>query len=66
MLALTLSVSQETSYKGVSLGGRRHTQDIRDWIDRFGWLGHGAGSYDHWYLHDRHRDGHGHPDVQGL
>ena len=35
-------------YRGVVLGDREDNADLREWIDRFGTLGHGENSYDHW------------------
>ena len=37
-----------TTYRGVPLGGREATEDLRAWIDTYGGLGQGADSYDHW------------------
>ena len=36
------------SYRGVALGDREDNAYIRAWIDRYGTLGHGVNSYDHW------------------
>ena len=50
-----------SSYRGVSLGGRDDTADIRAWIDRFGSLGHGVASYDQWLDNAKPRDATGQP-----
>ncbi len=57
-------LSDDTSYTNTPLGGRPDTADIRAWIDRYGSLGHGSASYDHWWRTGRPRDKAGHP-VRG-
>ena len=44
------------SYRGVALGDREDNADLRAWIDRFGTLGHGENSYDHWVSAGKPRD----------
>jgi len=50
-----------THYRGVALGGRQDSPDLRAYIDAFGTLGHGAGSYDTWTTAGRPRDAAGAP-----
>ena len=50
-----------THYRGVALGGRRDSPDLRTWIDTFGTMGHGTGSYDAWTTAGRPRDASGAP-----
>ncbi len=52
------------SYRGIALGDREDNADLRAWIDRFGTLGHGARSYDHWVSIGKPRDAAGQPDSQ--
>ncbi len=51
------------SYRGVSYGGREDHPDLRAWIDRFGELGSGPRSYDHWVSSGKPRDAQGHPKL---
>ena len=50
-----------TSYRGISYGGREDHPDLRAWIDRFGELGIGIRSYDHWVGSGKPRDAQGRP-----
>ena len=52
-----------TSYRGVSYGGREDHPDLRAWIDRFGELGIGIRSYDHWVISGKPRDAQGRPKL---
>ena len=45
------------------LGGRECDADFRSWIDRFGSLGHGENSYDHWVSLGKPRDAANQPSL---
>ena len=45
------------------LGGRECNADLRSWIDRFGSIGHGENSYDHWVSLGKPRDGADQPSL---
>ena len=51
------------SYRGVALGDREDSADLRAWVDRFGSLGHGENSYDHWVSRGKPRDAAGQPSL---
>ena len=58
-----LPTSTPQSCGGAVLGGRECNADLRSWIDRFGSLGHGENSYDHWVSLGKPRDGADQPSL---